>query len=370
VLVDAEDGDVLTARSPDSELPMASATKLMTAVVAREELQLDEVVTAAPYDPGPVESLMGLKDGESVSAHDLFYGLLLASGNDAAQTLAVATSGSEQAFVQEMNRTAAKLGLDETSYENPIGFDAPTQYTSAADLAELAIRVRKDPFLRRVVDTPAITLTEGERPRRIVNRNTLVRELPFVNGVKTGYTDQAGYVLVGSGTRRGATVVSALIGAPSEDERDAGTLELLRYGLSLYKREEALAAGDRLAEVEIVDRGVSVPLAAGRGVTLTVRRDEKVDVRLQGVPSEVEGPVERGERLGAAIVTVDGAQEARVPLRATRSEEAASLIERIDASLPGERAGAWGLLILGGMAVLLVLVVPVVWVVRHQRERR
>ncbi len=110
VLVDASDGDVLAARSPHDELPMASTTKLMTALLARQDLQLDDVVTAAPYSPGAAESLMGLRDNESVSVHDLLYGLLLESGNDAAQTLAVASAGSEDAFVKEMNRDRRQAG--------------------------------------------------------------------------------------------------------------------------------------------------------------------------------------------------------------------------------------------------------------------
>lgn len=345
---------------------MASTTKLMTAYLARRDLDLDEVVTAAPYDPGPVESLMGLRDGERVSVEDLLYGLLLASGNDAAVTLAVAAAGSEDAFVAEMNRAARRLGLDDTSYENPIGFDAPAQYTSVADLADLAVEVRSDPVLRRIVDTPEITLTEGEKVRRVVNRNRLVREFPFVNGVKTGFTNEAGYVLVGSASKGGATVVSALIGAPSESARDTGTLALLRYGLSLYSREEILREGEVLERVGIADRDVRVPVAAERASTLTVRRGEDVEVHAEGVPLEVEGPVIAGERLGSAVVTVDGAREARVPLLATRSADAASMIERIDAALPGSRAGAWGLMALGALALVLVVVIPVAWLVRRR----
>ncbi|MGI9021591.1 MAG: D-alanyl-D-alanine carboxypeptidase family protein [Solirubrobacterales bacterium] len=369
VVVDAADGDVLAARAPHRDLPMASTTKLMTALLARRELELDDIVTAAPYDAGAAESLMGLRAGESVSVHDLLYGLLLASGNDAAQTLAVAVSGSEDAFVAAMNRAAARLGLDETSYENPIGFDAVGQFTTVTDLTELAIELRADPFLRRVVDTAEITLTEGEKTRRVANRNNLVRELPFVSGVKTGYTDGAGYVLVGSATRGEVSVVSALIGAPSEEARDDGTLELLRYGLSLYRKERVLAAGELLGEAGILDRDVTVPLEASRAVGLTVRRDEQVEVRAEGVPVAVEGPIARGDQLGDAVITVDGAEEARVPLVATRSEDAASLIERIDADLPGERLGAWGLLALGALAALLLIAVPLVWLVRYRRAR-
>lgn len=370
MLVDAEDGAVLSAYAARDELPMASTTKLMTALLARQELDLEEVVTAAPYEAGPAESLMGLRESESVSVHDLLYGLLLASGNDAAETLAVASAGSEAAFVGEMNRAAASMGLDQTSYENPIGFDAPGQFTTVSDLADLAIEVRSDRFLRRVVDTPAITLREGEKPRRVVNRNNLVRELPFVDGVKTGFTEGAGYVLVGSGTRGGVTVVSALIGAPSEAARDAGTVKLLRYGLSLYSEEEVLAEGEPLDQVAIEDRDVSVPVEAGRGVTLTVRQDEAVEVRAEGVPAEVKGPVVAGDRLGAATITVDGSEQARVPLVAARSEDAASLIERIDAGLPGRRLGAWGVLALGALTAALVITLAIVWVFRHQRRRR
>ena len=131
-----------------------------------------------------------------------------------------------------------------------------------------------------------------------------------------------------------------------------------------------LEEGERLDEVTILDRDVSVPVEAARGVTLTVRRDEKVGVRADGVPAEVKGPVKEGEQLGTAVVTVDGAEEKRVPLLATRSEDAASLIERIDAALPGERLGAWGILALGGVALLLLIAVPVVWMLRHQRNHR
>ena len=268
-----------------------------------------------------------------------------------------------------MNKAARKLGLTATSYQNPIGFDAPAQHTSADDLVDLAIELRRDPTFRGITDTPSIELTEGRRPRRIVNRNNLVRTVPWIDGVKTGYTAEAGYVLVGSGERKGVTLVSAVLGTPSEAERDTATLELLRYGLSLYGREAVLERGERVGEVAIRDRDVNVPVAAAKAVELTLRRDEDVEVRPRGVPAEVEGPVERGLQLGTAVVTVDGAVEARVALVATRSAEAATLIERIDAALPGSRAGAWGLLALGVLAVALVVAPIVIWLWRRRSER-
>jgi serine-type D-Ala-D-Ala carboxypeptidase (penicillin-binding protein 5/6) len=361
LLVDPSDDSVLASRQPGAELPMASTTKLMTAYLALRSLDLEDVATAAPYDPGPIESLMKLRPNERVSVHDLLYGLLLASGNDAAVTLAEAVAGTESAFVARMNRTARRIGLDDTSYRDPIGFDAPGHHTSARDLVDLTDDLFRDPTFGRIVDTPEIELTEGERPRHIVNRNTLVRNVKWVTGVKTGFTNDAGYVLVGSGERKGVTLISALLGAPSEAARDAGTLELLRYGFSLYRRERVVRTGERLGATEIRYSGVDVPVAAGEGVELTLRRDEDVEVLPVGVPAEIEGPIERGGRLGAAIVTVDGAREARIPLVSIRSADAASLIDRIDAALPGSRAGAWGLLGLGALAIVLVGGVVVAW---------
>lgn len=348
---------------------MASTTKLMTAYLALKALDLDEAVTAAPYSPGPAESLMGLRPGEQVSVHDLLYGLLLASGNDAAETLAVAVSGSEDAFVARMNRTARRLDLEDTSYQDPIGFDAPGHYTSAHDLVDLTMDLRRDAVFRRIVDTPSAELTEGRKPRRIVNRNNLVRTVPWVDGVKTGYTDDAGFVLVASGRRKGVTLISAVLGAPSEAERDASSLELLRYGFSLYRHETVVKRGERLAETGVRYRDEAVPLAAIRGVSLTLRRDQDVEVRPEGVPAEIEGPISRGERLGTAVVTVDGAVETRVPLVSTRSVGAASLIDRIDSALPGRRTGAWGLLALGALAIVVFVVLIVAWI-RQRRSAR
>lgn len=347
---------------------MASTTKLMTAYLTLRSLDLDDVVTAAPYQPGPAESLMKLTPGERVSVHDLLYGLLLASGNDAAVTLADAVSGSQQAFVARMNRMARRLGLDETSYRDPIGFDHPGHHTSANDLVELTEDLRRDPTFRRIVDTPSIDLTEGERPRHIVNRNNLVRSVPWMNGVKTGYTDGAGYVLVGSGERKGVELISALLGAPSEAERDAGTLELLRYGLSLYHREQVIRPREHLASAAIRYSGTKIQLAAGEDVELTVRRDEDIEVKATGVPAEIEGPIARGERLGRAVVTVNGVREAAIPLVSTRSANAASLMDRIDSALPGSRAGAWGILGLGALALVLLVAVAVAWVRQRGAE--
>src|SRR4051794_21329591 len=203
ILVQPDTGDVVYARSPDARRPIASTTKLMTALLTLERTNLDDVVPAAPYHPLPAESVAGLRTGERLTVRDLLRALLLASANDAAETLAVDVSGSQAAFVRAMNARAAQLHLRNTHYANAIGLDEQGNYSSARDLVTLAGVLLRKPFFALTVNRPRATLSSGARVRRIVNRNSLVREFPFVHGVKTGHTQQAGYVLVGEAQRHG-----------------------------------------------------------------------------------------------------------------------------------------------------------------------
>jgi serine-type D-Ala-D-Ala carboxypeptidase (penicillin-binding protein 5/6) len=363
-LIDARDGELLAARRPDTSYPVASTTKLMTAYVAREALGLDETVVAPAYTPvSSAESLLGLTAGERIAVRDLLYGLILASGNDAAQALAEVSAGSEPAFVRRMNRAARRLGLDHTSYANPIGLDEAGNFSSARDLVELALELRRDEFFRRLFDTPQATLSSGERPRTVVNRNNLVRTVPFVTGVKTGYTLGAGNVLIASAEREGVELVSAVLGAGTESERDAATLELLEYGFSLYRRDDVLQRGERVTGVPIRYRDQRLGLAPVRDVRLTIRDGQRIETELDA-PAEVEGPVDRGQRLGLATVTIDGRPAARVALAAAHSVAAPTVLERVDGAIPGPRAVAWG------VAFLILAAVFVGAVALYDRRRQ
>ncbi|HWI07255.1 MAG TPA: D-alanyl-D-alanine carboxypeptidase family protein, partial [Solirubrobacteraceae bacterium] len=251
IVMEASTGDVLLERNAGERRQIASTTKLMTALVALQRTDLDDVFSAADYKPAPVESQIGLRSGERMSVRDLLRATLLPSANDAAAALAVGTMGSTAAFVTEMNRRAKALGLRDTSFANPIGLDDAKNYSSARDLATLAIRLRRYEFFRRTVDLPAATLRSGSRKRTVINRNALVRRVDAVDGVKTGHTRGAGYVLVGSATRDGVTVISVVLGEPSERARDADTLALLRYGLDRYDARTVMPEGRVLGRVNL-----------------------------------------------------------------------------------------------------------------------
>jgi D-alanyl-D-alanine carboxypeptidase (penicillin-binding protein 5/6) len=212
---------------------------------------------------------------------------------------------------------------------------------------------------RRIVDTPRATLHTGARTRTVVNHNDLVGEVPWINGVKTGYTPAAGYVLVGSGTRKGVTLISVVMGARTIAARDDDTLALLRYGFSLYRLERAIRPGQTLDRARVVDGERNVPLVAGHALRATVRRGQRARVRVHA-PGSVPAPIHRGERIGRATVTVGDQNVGNVPLvagRSVRAVEADSLAARADDLLPGPRAAAWGLVgVLATAAVVGVLV--------------
>jgi serine-type D-Ala-D-Ala carboxypeptidase (penicillin-binding protein 5/6) len=355
VLLDTRDRAQLAGHEVSTSHAMASTTKLMTAYLALHRLRLDQLVTAPPYHPIAGESLLGLEAGERVSVRDLLYGLLLPSGNDAALTLADGVAGSEQAFVGEMNHEARVLGLGDTSYANPIGLDASTNYTSPRDLAKLTLALRRDALFRKIVDTPRITLESGEHPRTITNRNTLLLMHPWVNGVKTGYTPDAGNVLVATGTRKGVTLLSVVMGEPTEGDRDSDSLALLDYGFSLYRKEDALKRGERVGSTDVPNADERVPLVAARPVTATVRREQSVDVALRA-PTAVAAPVRRGERIGRATVTVDGEPAGSVPAIAARRVEPAAggVLVSVDDAIPGPRIVVWLLVVAAAAFVILI----------------
>lgn len=219
---------VLYSRNSYERRPIASTTKLMTAYVAITHASAGHVLTVQPYVASPGETVAGLVAGQRLTVRDLLKAMLLPSGGDAAHTLAVDLAGSTSRFVGWMNAAAVRLHLRHTHYSTPVGLDTPGNYSSAGDLARLAMVLLRNQTVAGVVDEPSARLTDGQV---VANRNDLVGRYPFVIGVKTGHTSAAGYCLVGAARRGDAVVVSVVLGDPSEAARDDDTLTLLRYGL-------------------------------------------------------------------------------------------------------------------------------------------
>jgi D-alanyl-D-alanine carboxypeptidase (penicillin-binding protein 5/6) len=333
IVVEESTGDVVFERNAGEERQIASTTKLMTALLTLEGIALDDVLTTPGYAAGAAESVVGLREGERLTVRDLLRALLLPSANDAAVALAEGLSGTREDFVDEMNGRAEELGLRDTSFANPIGLDDPDNHSSARDLVKLAIVLRKQRFFRETVNLERVTLRSGARDRTVVNRNTLVLDEPMVDGVKTGRTSQAGYVLVGSATRGGVTVVSAVLGAGSEAARDAESLELLRYGLSRYRRRTVLKEGQGLRTADLRFRDEDVRLVAAETVRRVLRRGERARTRVTRAPEELDGPLPAGAEVGTVEVRVRGKVVDRVPLVTAVAVAEASLTDRVTSVL-------------------------------------
>lgn len=343
-LIDFRSGESLASSRPHVRLPMASTTKLMTAWLALHRLPAGRMVRAVDYQGDPTESLMGLRPGERVSVRDLLYGLILLSGNDAAETLAVATSGTVPRFVAGMNRVARRMGLKDTHYENPVGLDAPRHYTSASDLAALARRLMQIPRFRRIAGAREARLESLSPPRTIETTNSFLTDYPWARGIKTGHTLKSGYSLASDGRKHAAELIGAVIGAPAITARNLGSAKLLEWGFSLYRKNLPIRPGRTVIRVPVrYEDDRSLGLVSNRKVRLGVRDDQRLRVRVDA-PEEVEGPIRRGERIGRARVLLDGEPVATVTLRAGRSVEAPTWFDRLKA---------------GPMLVVAVLIVSI-----------
>lgn len=263
VLADPDTGQILFSKEPATRRPIASITKLMTAVVARRDLSLHATVTvdpAAVFDRKSfgASSVLGLKPGERISVENLLYGLLLGSANDAAVALAIAAAGSEQAFVRQMNAEAGRLGMRQTKLASASGLD-DDGYSTPRDLLRLTHAVNADPVLRTITATKVHRIPAPKGPERVIqNRNVLLWLYPGAVGTKTGSTSGAGSCVVVTARRDGRELVAIVLHAPDEPFSDAAAL--LNYGFDGWRTDTLVHAGDAAGEVTI--RGGTVPVIA------------------------------------------------------------------------------------------------------------
>lgn len=221
IAMELTQGKVLHEKNGDRRLPMASTTKIMTALIIAEECDLDEVITVPDEAVGVEGSSIYLKKGEVISIKDLLYGLMLRSGNDASCALAIHHSGSIEKFVERMNQRAKELGANDTNFANPNGLPNDQHYTTARDLCNISRHAMNNPVFAEVVSTKNYS---GEY-RTFVNKNKLLNKLDGANGVKTGYTQKAGRCLVSSAKRDNMDVVCVVLNCYDMWDRSEAIIE-------------------------------------------------------------------------------------------------------------------------------------------------
>ena len=212
---------VLKEGNADAKLPMASTTKIMTAIIIVEDCNLDEVITVPDKAVGVEGSSIYLKKGEKIDIRDLLYGLMLRSGNDSATALAIHHSGSVEKFVEVMNERAKKIGAKSTQFKNPSGLPDNEHYTTARDLCKIACYAMRNETFKEVVSTRS----HKGNFRTYANKNKMLYSYDGANGVKTGYTVKAGRCLVSSAERNGMDVVTVVLNCPDMYERSKALLD-------------------------------------------------------------------------------------------------------------------------------------------------
>lgn len=311
IVMDAHSETVLWKKNPGNKSLIASTTKIMTALVVLENAELTDLVTVSAQAVGVEGSSMYLVPGEQLRVEDLLYGLMLQSGNDAAEALAYHVSGSIEDFAALMNQKADLLGLHHTRFANPHGLDSEDNYSNAYDMARLAAYALENEDFRRIVSSKSYTCGN----RRMTNHNKLLWDYEGAVGVKTGYTKKAGRILVGAAERNGRRLITVTISAPDDWKDHKAMLEL---GFSKYSQREVLAAGTPVAELAIMN-GLqdSVSLVPKESICCYMLEDETVEYRIS-IPPFVYAPLDEGARLGSIKVFVSDLEVGETELLAER----------------------------------------------------
>lgn len=338
-----------------AKLAIASTTKMMTALVVLQHVKnLNSLFTQTDWRPEPADSQIGLIPGEQMTVHDLLVALLLPSADDAAEDLAFNVGdGSVAHFVAMMNADARRLGLDHTHYSTPIGLDTPGNYSSPDDLVRLAdYMMRNWPFFRRTVRRPAAVLTTGRYERHVVNTDDLVAKDPWILGVKTGHTRDAGYVLVAEGRRHGFTLLASVLGTSSEQSRDSSALALLDWGFAAFRAIRPVRPGERLARRPVPYEATPVAIIAAHGYRTVVARGDHVRL-VVGKLRKLRGPMAKGTTVGKLHVVITGRRPVSIPLVLARRLPAVSPLQRLGHFIKQPFTLLVLALLLGGAAAVL-----------------
>ena len=320
VLMDAEHGLVCYEKDADKRLPMASTTKIMTALTALANAEPDRLIRIPHEAVGVEGSSVYLAEGEELTLCDLLYALLLQSANDAAEAIAIDIGGSISGFADLMNAEARKLGLSDTHFCNPHGLDAEEHYTTARELAIITRAALADPLIRKIVKTVKATIPQGDNPtaRLLVNHNRLLRSYDGAIGVKTGFTKRSGRCLVSAAERNGVTLIAVTLNAP-DDWRDHAAM--LDYGFTRYQTLTLCRAGDQAYDLPITGGTVeSVALRYASDLTVALPIGHAPLNGFIEAPHFLYAPVLPDAEVGYAVFTCDldgdGKQEeiGRVPL--------------------------------------------------------
>lgn len=316
VVIERDSLRILLEKDKDKKLPEASTTKIMTAILAIEKGNLNDVVTVSANASGVEGSSIWLGVGEHITLENLIYGLMLSSGNDAAVAVAEHISGSVDTFVDEMNKKAKELGANNTNFVNPNGLYNQDHYTTAYDLALIAAYAMKNDTFRTIVSTVYREMPwEGHEYQRVLkNKNRNLWQYDGATGIKTGYTKDSGRCYVGSAMRDGMEIITVLL-----DDYDmfADSREVLDYGFTNYKKMNIVSEGDALGPADVIEGLPStVNLVSGGSCSYPVTEEESASIRKVVTVAKISAPVTAGQEVGKIEVFLGEQKMTEIPVLA------------------------------------------------------
>lgn len=323
VVLETNSGRVLAGYHENERLPMASTTKIMTAIVAIEELKDMSLEFEVPSCAVGVEgSSMYLKSGERLSIKEYLYGLMLPSGNDSAVAIANIVSGSEQQFAELMNIYAKRMGLSNTNFVTASGLHDENHFTTSLDLAKITAYALKNEVFREIVSTPIVTVrgADAEHPRILKNKQKLLRDDSLkemgisVSGVKTGFTPEAGRCLVTSASGAGMDVVAVVLNAPDMFETSAS---ILKEVFTEYKMVDILSPKQHISKIGVANGETKeLNLYSEQGFRYPLTQEERVATRVKyNYPKQLSAPVKKEEVVGEVVIELNGQQLFKTAIR-------------------------------------------------------
>ena len=304
IVIESTTKRILSSQNHNARLPMASTTKIMTALVVLENAKLDETVEINSSAVGVEGSSIYLRNGEKLTVRELLYGLMLRSGNDSAVALAIYVGGSVSGFVRLMNEKAEYLGLKNTNFTNPHGLHDGEHYTSAYDLAIISAEAMRNPEFAKIVSTKSVYIGENESRRYLVNKNKILSGYEGGNGIKTGYTKNAGRCLVSASLRNGMQIICVVLNHPDMWQ---DSVNLMNEAHSAYKMVKLLDINYEISEQNVV-AGVkkTCVVKLARDVYYPLREDEIRNLTYETVINkELVAPVKSGEECGFVNVSLE-----------------------------------------------------------------
>ena len=333
ILIERDTGKVLYEKNSNESLPPASMTKVMTMLLIMEaldegKLSYDEKVRASEYAASMGGSQIFLEAGEEMTVEELLKGIAIGSGNDAAVAMAERIAGSEEAFIDMMNKKAEELGLKDTKFQNTTGLPVDEHYSSAHDMAIMSKELLKYEDITKYTGKYEAYLREDtDNKFWLVNTNKLVRFYPGVDGLKTGFTREAMYCLTATAEKDGMRVIAVVFGAPTPKDRNAQVTKMLDYAFSQYKTHPMFERNHVMGSAKISKgKDKTLDVVTSEPISLLTKKGENIDDVSQKITvhKDFKAPIKKGDPVGELVIEKNGEKLIQSPLVAKEDIDKAS----------------------------------------------